>query len=103
MGLRFDPDPNFETEIIKQAEMRHIVDGLTEAVAARARQLATSRRIRDSIEGDVTLERHGFVGRVVAAFPAPFVEFGTYQQAARPFLRPALEAEVGPLREGTDA
>lgn len=97
---RFVPDRTFPQDFLRSAGVRAIVDDRTEAAAVRARQLASSQRVKEAIETEVVLESDGYVGRVIANhWISGFDEFGTSERAARPFLRPAVEAEVGPLRD----
>lgn len=106
MAVRFELDPRFEENFLRDVELRSLIDDLTGKVAGRSRQLVagSSHRIAENIETDTTLGPGGWVGRVIAdIFWGGFVEFGTSQHPARPYLRPALESEVGPLRDGTDA
>ena len=100
MAIRFDPDPKFEEEMRRSPDLRAHLEQLAKAAAERAQQLVPVKTgaLRDSIEGVVDYDQRGFVGRVDAHdFKAGWVEFGTVRRAARPFLRPAIEAEVGPL------
>jgi len=78
-------------EIIKQleAEAKKAVDTTGEELAQRAKQRAPVRtgRLRDSIhyKGD---------GVVAATAPyAAYVEYGTHDAAAHPFMTPATEEE----------
>lgn len=75
-----------------------------EIVADRARQLAPvdTGRLRDSIGVSLTPPREMsfsirgegvrvFIGPAADVIYAPYVEFGTWRQAAHPFMRPALD------------
>ncbi|BBD01841.1 HK97-gp10 family putative phage morphogenesis protein [Sphingobium sp. YG1] len=75
-----------------------------EIVADRARQLAPvdTGRLRDSIgvsltppsEMSFSIRGEGvrvFIGPAADVAYAPYVEFGTWRQAAHPFMRPALD------------
>lgn len=102
MAKHFDVDPNFEEELLHSPFARDLVEELADRAAERARQIVPveSGDLRDSIEGDVVLDSRGFTGRVNAFdWKAHFVEFGTVRRRARPFIRPAVEAEVGPLHD----
>lgn len=100
----FHLDPHFETNFYRSPDVKRILEERTEAVAERARQLAPDDPategddLHSMIEGEVVLEARGFVGRVTSKnFKGGWYEFGTSRQAARPYLRPAAEAEVGPI------
>lgn len=102
MATHFDVDPSFEEELLHSPFVLELVREKAEAAAKRAREIVPveSGDLRDSIQGDVVLESRGFIGRVNAFdWKAHFVEFGTSRRRARPFIRPAVEAEVGPLRD----
>lgn len=102
MAIRFEPDPNLESELAREIETRAVLESLASAAAATARQLVPVRSgaLRDSIDSEVTTEPTGLVGRVIVGdWKANLVEYGTRLHPARPYLRPAIEAEVGPLQE----
>lgn len=106
MAVRFDPDPTLEAELARTVEVAAVLEALAAAAAETARRLVpvASGDLRDSIDHEVAMEAAGQVGRVFATdFKASWVEFGTIRRPARPFIRPALETEVGPLREDTGA
>jgi hypothetical protein len=103
----FELADGFEDEILRSQPVRAIVEDRTQAAAERASRLAaddpstSGQDLHSNIEADVGLDAHGWVGRVNANdWKAGWFEFGTSRQAARPFLRPALEAEVGPVEQG---
>lgn len=105
-GFEFKLDPKFDDELVRSPELRGHLEKLAKNAADRAKQLVPvdTGDLQDSIEGVVDFDRRGFVGRVDAHdFKAKWIEFGTVRRPARPFLRPALEAEVGPLAPGADA
>lgn len=102
MAIRFDPDPNLESELARAVEIRAYLEVVAAAAAETARQLAPYRTgaLRDSIDYDVTSEGGGQIARVIVGdWKANLIEYGTSRHPARPYLRPAIEAEVGPLRD----
>lgn len=102
MAIRFDPDPNLESELARATEIHAYLEELAAAAAETARQLAPYRTgaLRDSIDYEVTSEGSGQIARVIVGdWKANLVEYGTSRHPARPYLRPAIEAEVGPLRD----
>lgn len=106
MAIRFDPDPALENNLVRAAEIHAYLDQLASAAAATARELAPHRTgaLRDSIDHDVVTEGGRQIGVVIVGdWKANLIEYGTSRHPARPFLRPALEAEVGPLRDSGDA
>lgn len=82
---------------VVRAHASQAVAASTFAIAQRARALVpvATGELRRSIESShVTNSLNGRVGtNTRAAFYWRFVEFGTVTQSARPFFRPAAEAE----------
>lgn len=102
MAIRFDPDPNLEGDLAREIEVHAYLESVAAAAAETARQLAPYRTgaLRDSIDYEVTSDGRGQIARVtVGDWKANLIEYGTSRHPARPYLRPAIEAEVGPLRD----
>lgn len=106
MGV-FEQHPAFERELLRSIEMRRVIEHRTEAVAERASEIAADdpRTVADDlhrmIEAEVEIDAHGAHGRVVSKnFKGHWYEFGASGVPARPYLRPALESEVGPIEKG---
>ena len=55
--------------------------------------VARSKRVGDAVASVVTRSGRKWRARKMDAWYAPMVEFGTKNMAARPFLRPALDAK----------
>lgn len=101
---RFVRDPGFEMALFASVEIELALKDRTDAAAARARELAPDDPRTDepdlhtSVFGDVALTATGYKGRVGATdFKAPWYEEGSARTAPRPFLRPAVEEEIGPV------
>lgn len=107
MARRFHRDPGFERALLASAPIRDLLVDRTAAAAARASDLAPDdpntggADLHSSIVADVELGPDGYTGRVTALnFKAPWFEEGATGVPARPFLRPAVEQEVGPIERG---
>lgn len=105
----FELAPDFEEELLHSQPVRAVLEDRTQAVAERASRLApddpttTGSDLHTNITADIGLDARGWVGRVNANdWKAGFWEFGTSEHGAVPFLRPALESEVGPVEAGRD-
>lgn len=82
---------------------RFLKDSIDE-VWATARGLAPvdTGNLQGSLSRDYGKWESGIWGEVYTEVEyAPFQEFGTVNHAAQPFLRPALEAAMGPYIDGT--
>lgn len=104
MGADFKLDPDFEQGALATTEVRDIVLDAANRAAARARDLAPEDEgdLKESIFAEVELTSNGWQGRVGATdFKAAWKEFGTVRESPSPFLRPAVEEEVGPLEPDT--
>lgn len=106
MARRFVRDRTFERKLLGSRDMRNVLERTGEAIAARARQLApddpdtVTDDLRSSIRVDMIDQPDGWTARVVADdYKAAWKEFGTSREAAKPYLRPAAEAELGPLAD----
>lgn len=104
MPTRFVPDPEFERNIVREPSLGAFIGERVAAAASRAAALAPddprtgSPDLHSSVFGDVALMGNGFRGRVGAEdYKARWFEEGATGVPARPFLRPAVEQEVGPL------
>lgn len=104
MSVRFVPDPEFHRAIIREPALGAFLKERVDAAAARARDLAPddpstgSPDLHSSVFGDVSMMGPGFRGRVGAEdYKAGWFEEGATGVPARPFLRPAVEQEVGPI------
>ena len=87
----------------KTRQVGALVVATTKAVLATAREKAPKRtgRLIDSLEADVADALTDLVGAVIAgAFYAGFVERGTANLAAHPFLFPAFEVHARPFYDG---
>jgi HK97 gp10 family phage protein len=100
----FKRDPQFDELLFRSQGMRQVLEDRCEAAAPVAAELApddprtTDDDLRSSVAADVAMTRRGFVGRVLAEdWKAHFFENGTVKIRPRPFLRPAVEREVGRL------
>lgn len=105
----FEFNPTFEEELVRSIGVRRVIEDRTEAVAKRASEIAADdpRTVADDlhrmIEGEVEIGAHGAHGRVASKnFKGHWYEFGAAGVPARPYLRPALESEVGPVEKGRD-
>lgn len=106
-GAHFEEDPNFRGELLRSAEIRAVLEEKATAAAKTASRLApddprtSGADLHSSIVADVELTARGYAARVAALdFKAGWYEFGSSRTRARPFLRPAVEEEVGPLESG---
>lgn len=93
----FVPDPNLAAGLLRSEELRRWLEGrLVEAKAnAEGRVPVRFGYIKQSIETEVGFFRGGLIGRLRAMdFKSPWVEYGTYRERARPFLRPGLDEAV---------
>jgi hypothetical protein len=100
----FELDRSFDRELMHSAYVHDLLEEKVDAVAEVARDLApddpstAGLDLHTDIEGEVGLTDAGWQGRVNAFdFKAGWYEKGASGVTARPFLRPALEQEVGPL------
>lgn len=104
MGGGFVASATFEAEFRKSDGLRPVLQDRVDAVAKTASAIAaddpstSGLDLHRDIKGEVgELEGYGLIGRVNAYnWKAHWYEFGASNTAARPFLRPALEQEVGP-------
>jgi HK97 gp10 family phage protein len=70
--------------------------------SARQRAVAGAPRASGTLKSSIYSTTHGLTGRVLvspAAFYWRFIEYGTRFQPARPFVRPAAEAETNAFNE----
>jgi len=95
-------DPSCEQAMLRSAEVAAALQAVLDEAVADAKQLAGARpHLVKSIEGSVQTDEQGLVGVVEANwFVAWFIEAGTVNQAATPFLRPGVEMAV--RRHGGD-
>lgn len=103
----FRRDPAFKGALLRSAGVRDALQDRVGAAAELASQLApddpatTGKDLHSSVVGDVGMTADGWLGRVVALnFKAPWFEFGARGVPKRPFLRPAVEREVGKVEKG---
>lgn len=97
MATTYIPNPNIKHEWENASETRQMIDEVGEEVAQVAQRMAPvlTGALRDSIAAH-SGEGSGASSEIIADVPyAAFVEFGTSQMAAEPFLRPALDEVVG--------
>lgn len=106
---RFVMDPHFEDALMRSAGVREVLEERTEAAARLASDLAPDdpetldNDLHTSVFADVGLTGHGWRGRVGALnFKGGWYEVGASRVTARPFLRPAVEAEIGPIEASPD-
>lgn len=98
VGARFIPDRAAMRGVANRPDVRDAGLALADAVADDARRLVPVDEgdLRDSIEAEPAGPSEDAVARVTAGgrdtFYAFLVEFGTADQPARPYLRPAAEA-----------
>lgn len=104
MTVRFERDPEFENAILREPLLGAHLKERVDAAASRASDLAPDDPstgppdLHSSVFGDVELTARGFRGHVGAEdYKARWFEEGATGVPARPFLRPAVEQEVGPL------
>lgn len=109
MSGRFVEDPNFRDALLRSAGVKEMLEERVGAAADLAAELApddpatTDNDLHTSVFGDVDLTQYGWAGRVGALnFKAGWFEEGAQGVPARPFLRPAVEAEIGPVEAGDD-
>jgi len=107
MAGRFVRDPGFEAALFVSPEIEAALRDRCDAAAARARDLAPDDPrtgepdLHTSVFSDVQLTATGYQGRVGATdFKAPWFEEGSARTSPRPFLRPAVEEEIGPVEAG---
>lgn len=100
----FRLDPGFAAAYARSDDARELLEDPVDRVAARARELApddpatSGDDLKGMIEGEVIMEDGRWIGRVASNnFKGNWKEFGSSREAAQPYLRPALEAEVGPV------
>lgn len=96
--VTFIPNPLVGAEWERSVEARLAVAHVGEEVAAKAKELAPvdTGALRDSIASHMASDAGAAKAEILADVPyAAFVEFGTANMAAEPYLRPALEAVVG--------
>lgn len=96
----FIPSADLADELSRSTEVKELLEDLADTIAERASELAPYRTgdLAESLEGDVrsevSLGEDGFVGIVSSDdYKAPWWEFGTSRNEARPFLRPAVEEQ----------
>lgn len=101
---RFELDAAFERKLLESDFMRARIQTAAEAAASAAADRApddprTSRPdLPTSIVAEMELTEHGWRGRVVAHdWKAAWHEEGAAGVPARPFLRPSVEENVGPI------
>lgn len=104
MLSRFRMDPSFPAMFGRSEEARELLQDPVDRVTARAKELApddpatSGNDLRGMIEGEVVMEDGRWIGRVASNnFKGNWKEFGSSRESAQPYLRPALEAEVGPV------
>lgn len=98
--VRVEIDRNFERELLKSDFMRDLLEEPVQQAASMAKDLAPrdTGDLAESVYGDVALTAKGWVGRVGAEdYKAPWFEEGATGVAHRPFLRPAVESQIGPI------
>lgn len=102
--LRFEEDPAFRGALLRSTGVRAVLEEVVADAADLAGELAPDdpetggKDLHTSIYGDVGMTSHGWAGRVGALnFKAPWLEEGNARTAPQPFLRPAVEAKVGPI------
>lgn len=99
MAGKFIPNPLMRQAWQADPEANAMIDRVGEDVAEAARGNAPvdTGALRDSIQSQASEEGGAEPSAdIVADVPyAAFVEFGTYKDAAQPFLRPALDEVVG--------
>lgn len=79
---------------VAKEELKHAVATTAAAIAQRMR--ATAPRDSGLLLSNISSSTRGMTGRVeigVDAFYWPYVEFGTVNMQARPFIRPSAELE----------
>lgn len=96
--VTFIPNPGLEHEWEASADSRHMVDEIAEAVAEEARHLAPVDT--GLLAASIKVEQETLDGNpgavIVAGVPyAAYVEVGTSDTPAQPFLRPAIERATG--------
>ena len=97
---RFTFDPGFEAALLRSDGVRDVLEDLVADAADTADGLAPylTGDLASSIYGDVALTEDGWTGRVGATdFKAAWFEEGADGVSPRPFLRPAVEQEIGPI------
>lgn len=106
---RFTRDPRFERELLASPGIYELVADRTAAAARVAADQAPddprtgSPDLHSSVFSDVSIGARGVVGRVGATdYKAPWFEEGASNVRAQPFLRPAVEQEIGPVEAGED-
>lgn len=106
---QFVMHPLFEAELLASLPVKTIIEDRTDAVVSRAQALApddprtSGRDLHSQIEGNVELDQHGWHGRASSmAFYGHLYEFGASNVPAQPYMRPALEAEVGRIERGPE-
>lgn len=96
-NVRFIPNPRVGTQWEQATETREMIQDVGEAVAAEAAAIAPklTGRLASSIRSapDSSGPARSEIGADVDY--AAYVEFGTSDTPAQPFLRPALERVVG--------
>lgn len=105
LGRRFTLDPGFAAAVSRTSQVRDLLDEKATAAAEEAANRApfATGALAESVFADVALTADGYRGRVGAEdFKAPWFEEGAAGVPARPFLRPAVEAEVGPIEAHPD-
>jgi len=106
----FDPDSARQTfeSMLSTADSRLLAAMMTgglniERDAKRGAPVDTGN-LRASIESDTSSSRNSIRTEVGTNTEyAPFIEFGTSQMAAQPFLRPALDGELRSLERRIQA
>lgn len=104
MTSRFVMDPGFEAALLRSEPVRELIEEAATKAAGAAADLApddpatTRNDLHSSVFADVAITGRGWTGRVGASdFKAGWFEEGAQGVPARPFLRPAVEQEVGPI------
>lgn len=103
MTRRYIPNPSFASDFLASDEALELVERLAQDAQPIAYDLAPKRleNLADSITVVAGLEDGVATGRLLAAdFKAHWYEFGTERHPAEPYLRPAIEAVVGPVVGG---
>lgn len=97
MGI-FIPNPAVEALLAVNPLMGSAMEDIAEEIADKATSAAPrdTGALADSIEGGAVLEGGTWKARVVAEVDyAAYVEFGTSDTPAQPFLRPAADEVAG--------
>lgn len=94
--IRFEPNPKAKADLLREPQMRRVVETITADAASNAQRLAprNTGRLAESISS--TAERDGgeWVGVVYfAEWYGKLWEFG-HKGRSKPFLRPGTQAAI---------